>query len=133
MPTDTLTRRQPRTTTLEVGHEGEQQALHYLQAHGLTLIQKNYRCKMGEIDLIMRDGPTVVFIEVRVRLEKKHGNGAASITYHKQRKIIKTATLFLYQNPSFNNNPARFDVIDINPNQTQANHIQWIPAAFDAF
>ena len=65
---------------LDRGHNAEEQALKFLEQKGLTLITRNYRCRLGEIDLIMRDHPAVVFIEVRLRGKSKFGNAGESIT-----------------------------------------------------
>lgn len=116
-----------------IGIAGEISALNYLQAQGLTLVVRNFRCKMGEIDLIMQERETLVFIEVRARSEQHYGGGAASITRAKQRKLIKTASFFLMKHPHYFEHPSRFDVIDAAPSQTGPTQIHWIPGAFSAF
>ncbi|MDR0934282.1 MAG: YraN family protein [Burkholderiaceae bacterium] len=91
------------------GQAGEDAALAWLQQQGLTLIRRNFRCRMGEIDLIMQDGRTLVFVEVRQRASRGFGGAAASITRTKQLRLIKTAQLFLQK---LNTTPAsRFDAI----------------------
>jgi putative endonuclease len=94
------------------GQHYENQALHFLQAQGLTLITQNFRCRSGEIDLIMRDAHCLVFIEVRYRASLSHGGAAASVTREKQRKLLQTARYFLQQQGWNETNEAcRFDVM----------------------
>ncbi|THB67751.1 MAG: YraN family protein [Gammaproteobacteria bacterium] len=115
----------------ETGDSGEKLAQTKLKKHGLTLVNKNYRAKIGEIDLIMRDSDYIVFVEVRVRLNNRYASGAESVTYRKQQKIIKTAQLFLQQNPKYADMPARFDVVDIaSGNNMEEYRIDWIKNAF---
>jgi putative endonuclease len=116
-------------TTKARGDAGEDEALAYLQARGLRLLQRNYRTPGrggGEIDLIMQtaDG-TVVFVEVRQRSRSDHGGAAASIGLVKQRRIIFAAQHYLLRWRRLP--PARFDVVTI-----EAAGPQWLPAAFDA-
>ena len=115
-------------TTKARGDAGEDEALAYLQARGLRLLQRNYRTPGrggGEIDLIMQaaDG-TVVFVEVRQRSRADHGGAAASIGYVKQRRIIFAAQHYLLRWRRLP--PARFDVVTI---EAQGPH--WLQAAFD--
>jgi putative endonuclease len=116
-------------TTKARGDAGEDEALAYLQARGLRLLQRNYRTPGrggGEIDLIMQsaDG-TVVFVEVRKRSRTDHGGAAASISHAKQRRIIFAAHHYLLRWRQLP--PARFDVVSI-----EATGPQWLQAAFDA-
>ncbi len=116
-------------TTEARGDAGEDEALAYLQARGLRLLQRNYRTPGrggGEIDLIMQAGDgTVVFVEVRKRSRTDHGGAAASIGYAKQRRIIFAAHHYLLRWRQLP--PARFDVVSI-----EATGPQWLQAAFDA-
>ena len=116
-------------TTKARGDAGEDEALAYLQARGLRLLQRNYRTPGrggGEIDLIMQSAEgTVVFVEVRKRSRTDHGGAAASIGHAKQRRIIFAAHHYLLRWRQLP--PARFDVVTI-----EANGPQWLQAAFDA-
>lgn len=106
---DTLLR--PRTDQQIRGQAAEDDALLHLQQHGLQLVERNFRCKGGEIDLIVQEGSTLVFVEVRKRTVGSYGGAAASVTTHKQRRLIIAAQRFLqrYRIP-----PAcRFDVVAI--------------------
>ena len=116
-------------TTKASGDAGEDEALSYLQSHGLRLLQRNYRTPGrggGEIDLIMQalDG-TVLFVEVRKRRRTDFGGAAASIGIQKQRRIIFAAQHFLLRWRHLP--PLRFDVVTI-----EAAGPQWLQAAFDA-
>lgn len=107
------------------GVKSEQQALAYLKKQGLALICQNYYCRFGEIDLIMLDQETLVFIEVRYRKNSDFGGALASITKRKQDKIIKTAKHYLTQ---LENEPyCRFDAIAIDQKSTTP---EWIQNAF---
>jgi putative endonuclease len=105
-----------RTVKQIIGQAGEDAALDWLQQRRLELVERNFRCKGGEIDLIMQDGDTLVFVEVRKRADKQHGGAAASITPAKQKRLIAAAQHYLqrYRMP-----PAcRFDVVAIDGEET---------------
>ena len=117
------------TTTKQKGDAAEDHALEHLQAHGLRLVQRNYRTPGrggGEIDLIMRepDG-TLVFVEVRKRRSKHHGGAAASVTFAKQRRIVFAAQHFIARLSTWP--PCRFDVLAV-----EDDGLHWYQAAFDA-
>ncbi len=101
----------PRTELQEIGHSGEERALAYLQQQGLTLVERNFLCKVGELDLIMRDGASLVFVEVRERNNPRYGGAAASISPAKQRRIVRAAQFYLLrcQPPP----PCRIDIVAI--------------------
>ena len=109
------------------GHEAEERACRYLQQQGLQLIHRNYRCRQGELDLIMRDQQSTVFIEVRYRSNPNFGNSAESVDGRKQAKLIATAMHYLQQHPTLARRPARFDVIAIAPGT-----LEWIRDAFQS-
>lgn len=94
------------------GQYYEDLALRFLQAQGLSLVARNYRCGSGEIDLIMRSGQYLVFVEVRYRASTSHGGAAASVTRAKQQKLLRTAQHFLLtQKLNEAGQACRFDVI----------------------
>ncbi|MFA9217086.1 MAG: YraN family protein [Sphingomonadaceae bacterium] len=101
----------PRTARQQLGWQGEQRALDYLCRHGLVLVERNFLCKLGEIDLIMRDGVHLVFIEVRRRANRKHGGAAASVTPAKQQRLIRAAQVYLQRYARLP--PCRFDLVAI--------------------
>lgn len=110
---------------LKRGNAAEQIAAVFLQQKGLKLLEKNFRCKYGEIDLIMQDGKTLVFIEVRLRSNNHFGGAAESITPTKQNKLSRTAEFYLQNH---DNQPCRFDAILMQtPN---INAVEWIKNAF---
>jgi putative endonuclease len=120
---DALTR--PRTAKQIDGDAGEQQALTYLQGRGLALVERNFRCKGGEIDLVMREADTLVFVEVRKRANGRYGGAAASVTPRKQARLVLAAQLFLQR---FSFPPAcRFDVVAI-----ESGEIQWLKNVIDS-
>jgi putative endonuclease len=114
-----------------VGDDAEDQALAYLQARGLRLAQRHYRTPGrggGEIDLVMWDGQTLVFVEVRARRTRNHGEAAATVNHAKQRRIVYAAQHYLRRCAQL---PAcRFDVVTVEPG-LQSLNIQWFQAAFD--
>ena len=110
------------------GLDAEKLAATFLTNHGLKLVAQNYHCRFGEIDLIMRDAKSLVFIEVRLRSNTKFGNAAASITPQKQQKLILTAQHYLQQHPE--KNACRFDVLLMD--KLDLNAINWLKNAFEA-
>lgn len=109
-----------------LGNQAEKVALSYLEQQGLTLIKKNYQTKFGEIDLIMQDGESIVFVEVRLRKNNIFGGASESITQAKQRKIGKVAEQFLQHH---GDQACRFDAIVMDKAEIQ--HIEWIKHAFE--
>jgi putative endonuclease len=108
------------------GAQAEQLAARYLQQHGLKLLHRNYRCRFGEIDLILQDGATLVFAEVRLRGRNNYVGAAASITATKQGRLVRTAQHYLTTLSSIP--PCRFDVIlfDVLDNSVP----EWVRNAF---
>lgn len=107
------------------GVPAENQAAAYLQQQGLTLLQRNYQTRRGEIDLIMRDQDTLVFVEVRYRRQADYGHALETITHRKQHKLITAAQYYLLTHPQAAAMPCRFDVVAIMPGQ-----LDWIRNAF---
>ncbi|MEJ2141749.1 MAG: YraN family protein [Gammaproteobacteria bacterium] len=118
-------------TTREIGAEAEKLARDFLVQQGMDLVERNYQIKGGEIDLIMRDEPHLVFVEVRYRKNNRFGSGADSVDYRKQSRLIKAATNYLLEKSSHAHQPARFDVISITSSDTNP-EIEWIKDAFQA-
>lgn len=111
----------------KIGFAAEDVARDYLRDQGLKWIESNYTCRLGEIDLIMHDKIHLIFIEVRARSSKDFGGALESITYSKQRKIIRTALLYLQITKRYEKQPIRFDVLTIDGAPPQ---IAWIKNAF---
>jgi putative endonuclease len=108
------------------GQQAETLALRYLKNRGLTLIAQNYRCRFGEIDLIMRDGRSIVFIEVRLRKSNAFGGASESVDTHKQRRILAAAKHYLSELHATPD--CRCDVILLSDLNEAA--IEWISNAF---
>lgn len=115
----------------QLGHEKEKLAAQFLIRQGLRLLQQNYRCFHGEIDLIMQDKDDIVFVEVRSRSRLDYGHAPETITFAKKQKLIKTAMHYLQKYSYGETVNSRFDVIGIHLNG-QHNQIEWIPNAFSA-
>lgn len=111
------------------GARAEERALAYLERQGLALVVRNYRCKGGEIDLIMREADgTLVFVEVRQRASRAFGGAAASVTPAKQRRILLAAEHYLAAQAEPGAAPrCRLDVVALEPGR-----LEWIRDAFDA-
>ncbi len=116
---------QQRLKTITRGAWAEEQASQYLQEKGLQLITKNYRCKCGEIDLIMQQKNIIIFVEVRYRKNNFFGSAAESIDRRKQAKLIATAKHYLQSNKTVAQHPSRIDVIAM----TGTTQIEWIKNA----
>ncbi len=123
-------------TTREQGEYTESLACQYLETKGFKLLERNFNCRFGEIDLIMQDKNNLVFVEVRYRNNNNFGSGAESVTSNKQSKLIKTASAYLQRHAKLNKYPARFDVVSITgPIVTNNIHnidFDWIENAFGA-
>lgn len=111
------------------GNHAEALALAFLEKNGLRFVTKQFRCKMGEIDLIMQDTNEVVFVEVRSLTNPLYGEPFETITYGKQRKILRTANYFMLCHAWTEQYAARIDVVSISGDQLNPK-ITWIPNAF---
>lgn len=111
-------------TTTARGREAETRAANYLARQGLHVIERNFRVRGGEIDLICRDGAVLVFVEVRQRSRNDYGGAAASITPSKQRRLILAARHYLARQPDCD---GRFDCVLIDGEQ-----LTWLRDAFSA-
>jgi putative endonuclease len=115
------------TTSYEIGQISEKTASAYLQKQGLKLIEKNFRCAQGEIDLIMKDKNYLVFVEVRFRKHRDYGNSIETISHNKQIHLIRTAQYYLQQHSLMYKANCRFDVLGLNREEK----ITWIKNVFD--
>lgn len=115
-------------TTLNLlrGTQAENLALQYLKKQGLKLLAQNYRCYVGEIDLIMLDAEILVFVEVRFRTNSEFGDAVASISRSKVRRICRAAEFYLQNHLKFAEISTRFDVIGID----SLKKIRWLKDAF---
>lgn len=108
-----------------VGSKYEQIAKEWLKAQGLTILAQNFRSRTGEIDLIARDGQTIIFVEVKYRSSASVGDPAEAVGYKKQMKIRNTARYYLYRNRYAEETPCRFDVVAI-----LGNEVRWMKNVF---
>lgn len=113
-----------------VGRQAEDLALSYLQSQRLKLVCRNWSCRHGELDLVMLDGDTVVFVEVRYRRHSAWGGALESIDQRKRQKLVRTAQLFLQQEGRWSSNPCRFDVVTLQAS-SPATTPNWIRNAFE--
>ncbi len=113
------------------GDAVEAAALAHLQAQGLKLLARNAQARGGEIDLVMIDAATVVFVEVRYRASAAFGGGFASVDARKRRKLVHAAQVFLMQHPRHAQAACRFDVIDAS-GDPHAPRLHWMRDAFRA-
>lgn len=115
----------PKAAHLQKGEGAEQLALTYLQTQGLLPLCSNFRCKFGELDLVMREGQTLVIVEVRYRQSEQFGGALASITRQKQARIIAATQHYVIIN-HLSQSAIRFDVVAV----AGDNRINWIKNAF---
>ena len=114
-----------------LGPAYEREAERFLRSHGLRTIERNYRCKGGEIDLIMRDDKTVVFVEVRYRRSIAYGTPIETVTYGKQKRLLHAANHYLMKHAAVRDHPCRFDIVGIS-GERQSVKLSWIKNAFSA-
>lgn len=100
-----------RTPRQLSGDAAEDAALALLQSHGLRLVQRNYRARRGEIDLVMRDGEVLVYVEVRFRSDDGHGDGLDSVSASKRSRLINAARQYAQEHPPVARMAQRFDVV----------------------
>ena len=124
----------PTTTTTVLGREAESAALRFLERAGLVLLERNFRCRAGEIDLVMLDeaASVLVLVEVRSRSRPDYGSAAATISFAKQRRCALAARYLYLKRRDLRRLPARFDVIAIDPPSRAGGEprITWLRHAF---
>ena len=116
----------PRHAAAATGVAAEQQAARWLQARGLRLMERNWRCRQGELDLVMQDGATLVIVEVRARRHGSFGGAAGSVDVRKCRRVVAATQAWLLANPHWNTAPLRFDVLAYEAD----GRCDWLQAAF---
>jgi putative endonuclease len=122
----------PATDAQILGARAEQVAVDYLKGRGLTILERNYRRRLGEIDLVALDQGVLVIAEVRTRSTEAYGGAAASVGRLKQRRIIRAATQLLQQHRDYAALPVRFDVLIVNGPQSAVPEVHWLRHAFEA-
>ncbi len=116
-----------RADARRIGEEAEELAARFLAQHGLAILARNYRTRFGEVDLVAREGATLVFVEVRARSWAAFGGAAASVDRRKQRRVVAAARHFLARLRA--EPPCRFDVLAWEAGRDSP---RWIRGAFDA-
>ena len=114
-----------------LGAEAEEIAASYLTAHGAEVLERNYRRRLGELDVIAREGDTLLIVEVRTRSTNAYGGAAASIDGRKRRRIVRAAQQLLQQRRSLARLAVRFDVIVVSDVEKPNPRVEWIRHAFD--
>lgn len=120
----------PGADALGLGQAWEARAARFLAARGIRVIERGYRCRLGEIDIVGVEGNMLVIVEVRAR--GRAGSALETVTRRKQRRIINATRHFLMRNPRWFSHRIRFDVVAIDRIDSGAPEIQWVKNAFDA-
>lgn len=124
-----MTGKRTDPTSQSRGNQAEQTARVFLIRQGLRVVQRNYRAPCGEIDLVMDDRGTLVFVEVRYRNSTRFGGAAESVDTRKQARLRATAEHYLQKHKKAGKNPCRFDIVAIGPG-TGDIEVQWLRDAF---
>jgi putative endonuclease len=119
-----LTRRQ------RIGQAAEDIAADFLRAKGLEILERNYRRRLGELDLIARERDVLVIVEVRTRASNAYGGAAASVGIRKQRRLIRAASQLLQRRKDLARMRVRFDVIVVSDMSSESPHVEWLQHAF---
>jgi putative endonuclease len=112
------------------GQRLEALARRHLEQHGLRLLTRNFRCRGGELDLVMQDQDELVFVEVRGRRNDRFGSAAESVDRSKQQRLVLAAARYLQCNPPLASKPCRFDVVTLTGRAEDALRVDWIRDAF---
>ena len=119
-----------RRDTRALGNAAEQLAFRYLRDRGLAPVAHNFRCRHGEIDLVMLDDDCLVFVEVRYRSPGAFASAAMTVDRRKQSRLVRTAEMFLATRRGYSSHRARFDVIGIDDRRNGQRTVEWIRDAF---
>ncbi len=119
-----------RTDTRVVGSGAERTAEQFLTRRGIQPLTRNFHCRLGEIDLVALDDDELVFVEVRYRGPGSFSRAGLTVDVHKQRKLVRTAALYVKRYPRFAMSVMRFDVVAIDVDERGKQSIEWIRDAF---
>lgn len=112
------------------GQRAERLALAHLEARGLALVAQNFRCRTGEIDLVMQVAGTLVFVEVRSRRSSRFASPLESVDFRKRGKLVRTANFFLVVHKAFRHHAVRFDVVSVEGPSDGVYRLKWVRDAF---
>lgn len=115
-----------------IGRYWEAFAAEHLVAHGLRILERGYRCRLGELDIVCRDASTLVVVEVRARAGNAYVKAVESVNHPKRRRILCATRHFLMRHPEWHEKPVRFDVIAIDAADTDSPVLSWVRNAFEA-
>jgi putative endonuclease len=113
----------------ELGREGERLAEHFLRRHGLKTVTRHFATPVGELDLVMRDGDTVAFVEVKTRRDRRHADPEDAVGRDKQRRLTRAARWFIHHR-GWDGRPCRFDIVSVILPGTGEAEIEHFPGAF---
>lgn len=119
--------------SLAVGQTWEAHAARYLAEQGLRIIERGYRCRLGELDLVCEDNDCLVIVEVRARRQSSPVSARESVDNHKQQRIVLATRHYLMRHPSWHSKQVRFDVVAIEGIDATSPSIEWIRHAFTAY
>jgi putative endonuclease len=117
-------------STLESGHLAETTSAKHIEKQGLKVVERNFRSRRGEIDIVALDQDSLVFVEVRYRRSLNYGHPLETVDFRKQSKLVATAQYFLRKYPQYANRDCRFDVIALAGHPVRG-QIEWIKNAFE--
>jgi putative endonuclease len=120
------------TSRQQCGRRAEELAAQYLRAQGLEILARNYRRRLGELDIVARDAQVLVVAEVRTRASASFGGAAASVGWRKRQRITRAASALLQQHRELARLPVRFDVLIVSDPLGRAPRIEWLRHAFEA-
>jgi putative endonuclease len=119
-----------RTLQQRIGQRAEDIACDFLRAQGLEILERNFRRRLGELDIVARDGDVLVIVEVRSRASARFGGAAASVDGRKQQRLVRAAAQLLQQRRDFSHFRARFDVISVTETGLVTPRVEWFQHAF---
>lgn len=119
-----------RTYRQVIGQRAEDLAVAFLRSQGLQILERNFRRRLGELDIVARDGDTLVIVEVRTRASDRYGGAAASVDPRKQQRLVRAAEQLLQQRKDLARLPARFDVVTVSELTGVSPKVQWLRHAF---
>jgi putative endonuclease len=119
-----------RTDRQKIGQRAEDIAAEFLLAQGLQILERNYRRRLGELDIVAREGDVLIIAEVRMRASERYGGAAASVDGRKQRRLARAAAQLLQQRKDFSHLRVRFDVVAVSEIGAGSPKVQWLQHAF---